>query len=244
MQTQKYVEEFQRLAHRLSGDTQSALLFHFIQGLRPSLRVKVHERSHSTLQEAILHVCRMDTTWSAHNSGTGAAAANLGAGKSGNADSDMMDISAIKSLGPLSEEDKAACLAALQSEGLMYHDTSPISSTLSPPGAESNLGALAHLQQQISQLTQQLNSVNLSNRGLSKQKKKGQDKEGSSAGSGLGEIPLKLRKLRETYGYCIKCGSTKYSQGENGHNTRTCKNPPDKTTTPLEYRQGKPPSFQ
>jgi hypothetical protein len=249
MATQKYIEEFQRLAHRLPGDSQSSLLYQFIKGLRPSMRVKVHEKNHKSVQEAVLHVCRMDATWFAHNGGGGNSTAS--SGPSLGDSTEAMDISL---LGPLSEEDRAACLAALRSEGLAYSETGsvqpggapslPRSSSSSSPAEHT--AALAKLQQQVATLSHQLSAVSLGNRQFnnrSSNQKSGKksDREGKPS---LQEIPAELRQLRRTYGYCMKCGVVKFTKGEDGHNAGNCTHPVDKTTTPVEFRQGKPPNFQ
>jgi hypothetical protein len=248
MSTHKYTEEFQRLAHRLPNDSQSNFIFNFISGLRPSIRIKVHERSHKTLQDAILHVCRMDATWTAHHSsGSHSSSGSSSFYSRANDSGDAMDITSLQSLGPLTEEDRIACVMALKSDSSDRSSTSTPSVQNNSSNNNINTDSINVLQQQLASLTQQLNAVTFNNR--SKGNNNNNNKKKFNKGDrppipGLQSIPVNLRKLRESYGYCIKCGTTKFSAGENGHNARTCTNPIDKSTTPIEFRQGKTPNFQ
>lgn len=50
-------------------------------------------------------------------------------------------------------------------------------------------------------------------------------------------IPEELRESRRNAGLCMKCGVAKYEGGSRGHNSRTCKEPADKTTSAAEGRK-------
>ena len=51
------------------------------------------------------------------------------------------------------------------------------------------------------------------------------------------EVPADLATKRREAGLCIKCGIVKYEAGGRGHNSRTCKAAPDKTTSTHEGRR-------
>jgi hypothetical protein len=50
-------------------------------------------------------------------------------------------------------------------------------------------------------------------------------------------IPEALAKERVTAGLCVKCGVVKYEPGGRGHNSRTCKAAPDKTTSAADGKR-------
>jgi len=237
MSTSKYSEEFQRLAHRLPSDTSNALLFQYILGLRPSIRVKVHERNHKSFHEAMLQVLKLDATWSAHNTSSSSSSSSY---QRSNDSNDLMDISNLHTDEDMSAADRKAILSA---QGLSENDITTPSSNIQPSNNNSTVNAL---QTQINHLTQQLSSINLSGRPPFKKNNFNNKKNGNNNSSHiLNQIPLNIRKMRELYGLCMKCGVVKYTRGETGHNSSTCTNQIDKTTVPNEFKQGKmPPSFQ
>jgi hypothetical protein len=51
------------------------------------------------------------------------------------------------------------------------------------------------------------------------------------------EVPAHLVQERRDAGLCVKCGVHKYEPGGNGHNSRTCKTPADKTTGAAEGKR-------
>lgn len=223
MMPARYVESFRQLSVKLDKDPQEALIFDFIEGLRPTFRQAVHNKAYTNLQDAMTHVCRMD----ANSAALGLATSHTTSTASSSNDSDV-DLSA---LGYLDPADRAACIAALQSEGLKEFDTS------GSPSNSTSSGISTYLQQQVATAVQlQLAAAGLIG-GSSKPFKKasssnkGRDTARASS-SPLSEIPLPIRKLREAYGVCLRCGVHKFSAGADGHNARTCKAPLDKKTVP------------
>ena len=54
---------------------------------------------------------------------------------------------------------------------------------------------------------------------------------GARAEGALKDIPEDLIAARKKANLCAKCGVVRYERGAKGHNARTCKASPDKTTS-------------
>lgn len=234
MMPPKYAESFRQLASQLEKDPQESLLFDFIEGLRPSFKTAIHNKAYTKLSEAIAHVTRMDATNTAYDINNQTHNTTSSTNSSRDADVDL------SALGYLEPADRAACIAALCSEGLKEYDTSG-SSSMSTSSSSS-----VPLQQQIAALQVQIAAAGLIGSNNKPFKKTTSSNKGratntrSSSSSPLSEIPIQLRQLRQAYGVCLRCGVHKFSAGENGHNARTCTATVDKKTLP----QGPLPNFQ
>lgn len=62
----------------------------------------------------------------------------------------------------------------------------------------------------------------------------GRNKTGVAAGGLLKNISEELISSRKKANLCAKCGVVRYERGATGHNARTCKAPPDATTSIAE----------
>jgi hypothetical protein len=217
-----YAEQFRQLASKLPNESASGLIFQFGEGLRPSLRVKVYEKNHTTLAAALLQVCRNDAVYTAHGVSSSSSSAPS------RASADDMDVGALEHLP---EENRATFLTALQE--------------INPTSSRASSSLPSFLSEEIASLVQaQLAAASLaggSNKPFKGNKNKTQ--AGQRGLSPLADIPTALRKLREAYGLCIRCGVERYSAGPEGHNSGTCKRPVDKSTVPPGFT-GKIPSFQ
>lgn len=225
----KYAESFRQLASQLDKDPQESLLFDFVEGLRPSFKTAIHNKAYTKLSEAIAHVIRMDATNTVHGINNQSHNTTSPTSSSREAEIDL------NALGYLDAADRAACIAALNSEGLKEHDTSTSSSSSASTSSNSSVP----LQQQIAAALQvQLAAAGLIGSNAKPFKKAPSSNKGrtssnrSSSASPLSEIPIQLRQLRQAYGVCLRCGVHKFSAGENGHNARTCTATIDKKTLP------------
>ena len=224
----KYAESFRQLASQLDKDPQESLLFDFVEGLRPSFKTAIHNKAYTKLSEAIAHAIRMDATNTVH--GINNQPHNTTSSTSSSRDTDID----LNTLGYLDAADRAACIAALNSEGLKEYDTSTSSSS----SASTSSSSSAPLQQQVAALQVQLAAAGLMGSNAKPFKKAPPSNRGRTSGnrpsssSPLSEIPIQLRQLRQAYGVCLRCGVQKFSAGENGHNARTCTATIDKKTLP------------
>jgi hypothetical protein len=217
-----YQQQVTRLPNSESPDFQPPLIFEFCEGLIPSLRQRVFDKQHKTLQAAILQVCRSDATRAVLGV---TSAENKSSFGSSSSSTDAMDLSVIGSLAP---DDRAAALAALRHDGA----DAEVSAAAATSGASSQSGTQETLLAQLSLLTKHVAALSQSgpNRhGGSRPHGKSSGGR-SQRGGPVHEIPEHVAEARKRLGWCIRCGVTPFKAG--GHSSRKCDKPADLTRIP------------
>jgi hypothetical protein len=221
----RYAELFQQQVTRLPNseapEFQPALLFDFCDGLIPSLRQRVFDKQHKTLQAAILQVCRSDATRAALGITSTDSKSSFGSSSSS---TDAMDLS---SLGSLSPDDRNVAMAAMRH---MYSATNGFDNEVSSTSHINNItsGPVApeHFLAQLSSLTKQVAALSQSHHGSRPQGKS----SGGRTKRPAHEIPDHIAEARKRLGWCIRCGITPFKVGV--HSSRKCDKTIDLTRIP------------